>query len=543
MIKKNITINFCGRLYAIDEDACELLSHYTDTLRRYFKNEGTEEVADDIESRIAELFDEHLANGTNAINLNMVKTIIGQIGELSELAPDADKQEQANESKASDSKPTTPHKPTKKLYRDLEHKVLCGVCSGLERYLGIGAAWFRVAFVVFTIGFLFFLLLAAGLGFGAPMPLALLAASFRFGFSALPIFIYLLSAFIIPAAVEPEDRLRMMGKEVNPQNLSQEVARKPELGSSSVMAGCFSLVYRFIALIVGIVSMIFFGMCSYVICFGTDHISLFGRRFYFNDDSEALIQQIKDATHQYDDLSNITFLCAFGILAYCCFHAVTRGYGKKRSMSGAQRMGWIFAIVALVSASLWFGHKFDQAEAQVRYEYREAHKHNGYYFSENEWEFFENGHWKLIKAENLTDDRYTYRGEYPDGDPDERYLDAYSYNKNLIYRVERTDSVAAGTYSLYSLARCSDNAKGAFIYVIVEDKDGSESQYLSEIPGYGHRTTSDGIINGWCNINIYNIEVPEGAKVRYGVTTDKAQTGRYCNAEYVSATDFVLKKQ
>mgnify|MGYP006891724134 CR=1 FL=1 len=53
-MKKNITINMLGRLYAIDEDAYGLLQQYIDTLRSYFahKPDG-KEIADDIEARIA----------------------------------------------------------------------------------------------------------------------------------------------------------------------------------------------------------------------------------------------------------------------------------------------------------------------------------------------------------------------------------------------------------------------------------------------------------------------------------------------------------
>ena len=43
-MKKNITINLCGRLFQIDEDAYEMLQHYTDSLRTSFgKQEGGEE--------------------------------------------------------------------------------------------------------------------------------------------------------------------------------------------------------------------------------------------------------------------------------------------------------------------------------------------------------------------------------------------------------------------------------------------------------------------------------------------------------------------
>ena len=37
-MKKNITINLCGRLFNIDEDAYELLRHYTETLRNCLTN-------------------------------------------------------------------------------------------------------------------------------------------------------------------------------------------------------------------------------------------------------------------------------------------------------------------------------------------------------------------------------------------------------------------------------------------------------------------------------------------------------------------------
>ncbi len=47
-MKKNITINLFGTLYAIDEDAYELLKKYQDNMHSYFRSkEGGEEIADD----------------------------------------------------------------------------------------------------------------------------------------------------------------------------------------------------------------------------------------------------------------------------------------------------------------------------------------------------------------------------------------------------------------------------------------------------------------------------------------------------------------
>ena len=73
-MKKNITINLCGRLYQIDEDAYELLSQYTETLRNYFlKQEDGKEIADDIDERIAELLDDLKAQGFEAITIEQVQ--------------------------------------------------------------------------------------------------------------------------------------------------------------------------------------------------------------------------------------------------------------------------------------------------------------------------------------------------------------------------------------------------------------------------------------------------------------------------------------
>ena len=79
-MKKNITINLCGRLYQIDEDAYELLSQYLDALRNYFKKQdGGEEIANDIEERVAELFDNLKVQGIEAITIEHVQDIIQRI--------------------------------------------------------------------------------------------------------------------------------------------------------------------------------------------------------------------------------------------------------------------------------------------------------------------------------------------------------------------------------------------------------------------------------------------------------------------------------
>ena len=56
-MKTSININLFGTLYAIDEDAHQLLRQYLENMKSYFsRQEGGDEISDDIEHRVAELF-------------------------------------------------------------------------------------------------------------------------------------------------------------------------------------------------------------------------------------------------------------------------------------------------------------------------------------------------------------------------------------------------------------------------------------------------------------------------------------------------------
>jgi len=60
-MNKVININFQGRVIPIEEPAFEELKQYIESLRNHFANEeGKEEIINDIENRIAELFSEKL---------------------------------------------------------------------------------------------------------------------------------------------------------------------------------------------------------------------------------------------------------------------------------------------------------------------------------------------------------------------------------------------------------------------------------------------------------------------------------------------------
>ena len=72
-MKKTIKINLSGVIFHIDEDAYEKLKQYLDAIGRHFsgKDEG-DEILNDIESRIAELFQEKRPREEEVITIVLV---------------------------------------------------------------------------------------------------------------------------------------------------------------------------------------------------------------------------------------------------------------------------------------------------------------------------------------------------------------------------------------------------------------------------------------------------------------------------------------
>jgi site-specific recombinase XerD len=80
-MNKVININFQGRVIPIEEPAYEELKKYVESLRAHFANEeGREEIINDIENRIAELFNERLKSGQSFISVSDVEAIIVSMG-------------------------------------------------------------------------------------------------------------------------------------------------------------------------------------------------------------------------------------------------------------------------------------------------------------------------------------------------------------------------------------------------------------------------------------------------------------------------------
>lgn len=237
-MKKNISINLFGTLYNIDEDAYNLLENYLQSMQRYFsRQEGGEEIADDIEHRVAELLWERREAGMTAVSIEVIKEIIDTIGNAEQIDDSsADFNADAAEGSAADGGPKEGgaadgtageapfrerfsqfsheagrftrdaydrgcrHVSTHHFYRRVDDKLLGGVCSGMVPYFECGdSLMWRLGTILMTI-----LLSVFGIGFLIPI-------------------LYIALWVLAPKALTPEDRLRMQGKDITPENLTQQV--------------------------------------------------------------------------------------------------------------------------------------------------------------------------------------------------------------------------------------------------------------------------------------------------------------------------------
>jgi len=147
-MKKTISINISGINFHIDEDAYEKLNRYLEAIGSHFKGiEGSDEVMGDIESRISEILQAKISESKQVINMEDVDEIIRIMGQPSDFAPDGE---------TSASEQEQPYiLNRKRLYRDPEHKLLGGVCSGIGAYFNLDPLWVRLIFIllVFAPGF------------------------------------------------------------------------------------------------------------------------------------------------------------------------------------------------------------------------------------------------------------------------------------------------------------------------------------------------------------------------------------------------------
>lgn len=174
-MNKTISINLGGFFFHIDEDAYQKLSRYFDAVKRSLSPDGRDEIMKDIESRIAELFQERIQNDKQVIGLVEIDAVIGIMGQ-----PEDYKIDEENSSSSSYNASNRNYNRAKRLYRDKDNSILGGVAAGFGHYLNIDPIWIRLAFVLIVI---------AGVG--------------------SPFLVYIVLWILIPEAITTSQKLEM----------------------------------------------------------------------------------------------------------------------------------------------------------------------------------------------------------------------------------------------------------------------------------------------------------------------------------------------
>lgn len=374
-MKKNITINLAGQLFAIDEDAYGLLLNYTESLRRYYRRQAEgEEVVDDIEARIAELFSELNAQGYNAITIEHVQNIIQRIGRLEDITDGGDSTEHGAHAEGGNSDHLgaagaaqamgegvrgawNKVRSGKRFYRDSENKMLAGVLSGLSRYFGGDVVIWRVAYLLLLI-----------------MPVPFFRDWF-IGFSGFLFWGYVILAIIAPSASTPEERLKMRGEDVNPQNLASEVNRTNSASNyNEAAAQRRHAITTIFAVLLIIFSVWTWLGCLGVLCGGGAVLIApeFIKSDIFSEVRHAPLEASYTIAHSIFYILAAVEVCLF-VLAYCSMHTGLSLLDKVKAMSLKERLVWLAvwaaSVVAIVMTSINFAQKIDDFEHKYPYDW------------------------------------------------------------------------------------------------------------------------------------------------------------------------------
>ena len=548
-MKKNITINLCGRLFQIDEDAYEMLQQYIDSLRASFgKQEGGEEIADDIEERVAELFEELKAKGTVAINIDHVKDIITRIGRPEELADDNGNENEnengnGNRGHRYDSFRTAAQGISdnvrartkgKRLYRNPNDKLLAGVLSGFAAYTGTDATWWRIGYALLLLGSNLFVF---------PLFKLFHFGGFIFHFNLAFVLFYIVLAIAMPEAKKPKEVLEMEGKDVTPQTLADVVVEEKDRRQpvqKGQMRGCLSVLLKMlvglfvaIAAVFGLVllgcflviagTLIFIftvpGEIRHGLPFGLGDLNL-AEAFYFHPWAVVLFVA--------------SLLLALFIPLYAIGHMLLSKAGRVQPMSTAQRIAWI--VVWLVSLFAIF----PSGGAIMKY---------------NEWSRFERqaevSEWMTdyardylkehdlkIDSRHHCFDNFVKSGEYFTGDTTVAYIDVEMWGpereRHFQVSSKYGQEVEEGTY----IVSCNVRADGGGVGLFAQAFNGSYTA-MHSVPAQGKE---GGLGNGWQHVEM-EVKIDSPTTLYYGISADPKFTKWPCKAKWFSAADFKVERK
>lgn len=485
-MKKNISINICGTIYAIDEDAYQLLENYLQSMKNYFRNEeGGDEIADDIEHRVAELLWEYKEKGMTAVNIETIKEIINKIGNPADIDGEAsshsetsdgsyDRSEHSENFFSSFGDETSVFGKIKKnissrrFYRNADNKMLGGICSGLADYFGVGdvTIW-RLAILVLAF---------VGWGFNMSFfhhifPFNIINFTFNF---LVPL-TYFVIWIVVPEARTAEDKLRMQGMDVNPENIREQVVSDSEgkkterVTTENKASGCLKTLLICFAILL---------MLPLLIAFIAVLIAIFvACMFVFGGVSvvAGIFPEIVDLAEPITAcgpalwVGLIAALLAVGIPINAfirLFKSNTKPHSPYK-VTGILFI-WLLSIAVIVGSVVSGAMNIEKFKTEMRE--KGGLRHGIQLYSSYEWDAIDELGWDLTKLENvfLQAQRRTGYGNLP-----HKALkltrNRSNSNASMSFMLLRTEHFDEGDYVLESLIDVE--GKGGVIKAVDEGKD------------------------------------------------------------------------
>lgn len=184
-MKKVIEVSIGGTNFTMEDDAYFRLKDY---LKRFEETipdkQEAREVMEDVEARVAEILQKEMKYSNQVVDMKQVQTVIDHLGEV-----DSKSSEQETEYKNYKSSDKEYTRGDKRMYRDIDEKMVSGVCSGLALYLGIDVTIIRVIFA---------------------------ATSFLYGTAVL---VYCVLWIVMPRAISVAQKLELRGYAPTAENI------------------------------------------------------------------------------------------------------------------------------------------------------------------------------------------------------------------------------------------------------------------------------------------------------------------------------------
>ena len=221
--------SLAGISFTLEKDAHTALADYIASLQNAYRNDPDgEEIIADIEARIAELILSAVpadAIVTKPLILNIIK----QLGSAEEIENEQPEQEPRQ---AETTDPSGNPRIPRRLYRDLQHRKLGGVCAGVANYFDIDPTWIRLAMFIPL-----FLSLFSSIEFFGWLS-ALLGNMF-----GVVILGYIIMWFAIPPASTARQKLEMKGERITTDSIRENVHNATsEEQSRTIIADIVNLI-------------------------------------------------------------------------------------------------------------------------------------------------------------------------------------------------------------------------------------------------------------------------------------------------------------